>query len=85
MISIHLVLELSNSSGLVETEFSDVRFKGDKKRASAVYEGMEALTAKEVASSILYMANVPEKVTIADMIIFQPAKPILILIIVKIL
>ena len=30
---------------------------------------MEALTAKEVASSILYMANVPEKVTIADMII----------------
>ena len=65
--------------GLVETEFSDVRFKGDKKRAKAVYEGMEALTAKEVASSILYMANVPDKVTIADMIIFyQLAKPILI-------
>ena len=55
--------------GLVETEFSEVRFKGDKKKAKAVYEGLEALTAKEVASSILYMAKVPEKVTIADMVI----------------
>ena len=55
--------------GLVETEFSNIRFKGDKKRAKAVYKGIEALTAKEVASSILYMAKVPEKVTIADMVI----------------
>ena len=55
--------------GLVETEFSDVRFKGNKKRAKAVYEGIEALSAKEVASSILYMANVPDKVTIADLVI----------------
>ena len=55
--------------GLVETEFSDVRFKGNKKRAKAVYEGIEALSAKEVASSILYMACVPDKVTIADLVI----------------
>ena len=55
--------------GLVETEFSDVRFKGNKKRAKAVYEGIEALSAKEVASSILYMASVPDKVTIADLVI----------------
>ena len=55
--------------GLVETEFSDVRFKGNKKRAKPVYEVIEALSAKEVASSILYMANVPDQVTIADMVI----------------
>ena len=52
--------------GLVETEFSEIRFKGDKKRAKSVYNGMEALTAKDVADAIIYMATVPEKVTIAD-------------------
>ncbi len=55
--------------GLVETEFSEIRFKGDKKRAKSVYNGMEALTAKDVADAIIYMAKVPEKVTIADMVI----------------
>lgn len=55
--------------GLVETEFSEVRFKGDQKRAKNVYEGIEALTAEEVADAIFYMAQVPEKVTIADLVI----------------
>lgn len=55
--------------GLVETEFSEVRFKGDKKRAKSVYKGIDALTAVEVADAIIYMAKVPEKVTIADMVI----------------
>ena len=55
--------------GLVETEFSEVRFKGDQTRAKNVYEGIEALTAEEVADAILYMAQVPEKVTIADLVI----------------
>ena len=55
--------------GLVETEFSEVRFKGDQTRAKNVYEGIEALTAKEVADAIFYMAQVPEKVTIADLVI----------------
>lgn len=55
--------------GLVETEFSEVRFKGDLDRAKKVYEGIEALTAEEVADAILYMAEVPEKVTIADLVI----------------
>ena len=59
----------SNSPGLVETEFSEVRFKGDKKRAKSVYKGIDALTAEEVADAIIYMAKVPEKVTIADMVI----------------
>ena len=55
--------------GLVETEFSEVRFKGDQTRAKNVYEGIEALTAKEVADAIFYMAQVPEKVNIADLVI----------------
>lgn len=55
--------------GLVETEFSEVRFKGDQDRAKKVYEGIEALTAEEVADAIRYMAEVPEKVTIADLVI----------------
>lgn len=55
--------------GLVETEFSEVRFKGDQDRAKKVYEGIEALTAEEVANAIRYMVEVPEKVTIADLVI----------------
>ena len=55
--------------GLVETKFSEVRFKGDQTRAKNVYEGIEALTAEEVADAIFYMAQVPEKVTIADLVI----------------
>ena len=55
--------------GLVKTEFSDVRFKGDQERAKKVYQGIEALSAEEVADAIRYMAQVPEKVTIADLVI----------------
>jgi len=55
--------------GLVETEFSEVRFKGDQTLAKNVYDGIEARTAEEVADAIFYMAQVPEKVTIADLVI----------------
>ena len=55
--------------GLVETEFSYVRFKGDQKRSKKVYEGMNALNADDIADAILYMTQVPEKVNIADMVI----------------
>jgi 3-hydroxy acid dehydrogenase/malonic semialdehyde reductase len=55
--------------GLVETGFSEVRFKGDQTRAKNVYEGIEALTAEEVADAIFYMGQVPENVTIADLVI----------------
>ena len=55
--------------GLVETEFSQVRFKGNTDRAEKVYKGIEALSAEDVANAILYMANTPEKVNIADLVI----------------
>ena len=60
--------------GLVETEFSDVRFKGDQKRSKKVYEGMNALNADDIADAILYMTQVPEKVNIADMVILPTSQ-----------
>ena len=55
--------------GKVETEFSLVRFKGDKNRAKKAYSEFKPLTAKDVAESIVYIANSPKNVTIADMIL----------------
>lgn len=55
--------------GAVETHFSLVRFKGDAKRAAAVYEGMEALTPQDIADAVLYCASRPLHVNISEMII----------------
>lgn len=55
--------------GMVETNFSKVRFHGDEERASAVYSGMEALTADEVAEVIVYTALAPRNVQISEMTI----------------
>lgn len=60
--------------GLVETGFSKVRFKGDLERAEKVYKGIEALTAEDVADAILYMANTPERVNIADLVILPTSQ-----------
>ena len=58
------------SPGLVNTEFSLVRFKGDLQRAKAVYEGLEALLAEDIAEAVFFAASRPPHVQIADMIIF---------------
>jgi len=50
--------------GMVETDFSLVRFKGDAQRASKVYEGMEALTAADIADIILWAVTRPARVNI---------------------
>lgn len=55
--------------GLVETEFSIARFHGDETRASTVYDGMEALTAKDIAECIAFAATRPKHVNIADMLV----------------
>ncbi len=57
------------SPGLVETEFSNVRFKGDDERADSVYKGMEALTAQDIAEIIVFIANRPDHVNILDSIV----------------
>ncbi len=57
------------SPGLVETEFSNVRFKGDDDRADSVYRGIEPLTAQDIAEIIVFIANRPEHVNILDSIV----------------
>ena len=56
--------------GLVETEFSIVRFHGDKDRANNVYRGITPLIGKDVAEAVVFVANRPEHVCIAEMIVF---------------
>lgn len=60
--------------GLVETEFSMVRFKGDQQRADQVYHRMEPLTGKDVAEVIWYVANTPPHVTINDIVVMPTAQ-----------
>lgn len=55
--------------GLAETEFSLVRFKGDAGRAAKVYEGVNPLTAEDIAETILWVASRPAHVNIDEMII----------------
>ena len=55
--------------GIVETPFSEVRFKGDKKRASAVYEGIDALQAEDIADVIAFIIDRPKRVQISDVVI----------------
>ena len=52
--------------GMVETEFSEVRFHGDRKRAEAVYRGLRPLRAEDVAETVFFAASLPEHVTLAD-------------------
>lgn len=60
--------------GLVETEFSMVRFKGDETRSENVYKGMEPLTGKDIADVIWYVANTPAHVTINDILVMPTAQ-----------
>lgn len=60
--------------GLVETEFSLVRFKGDEQRAKKVYEGFLPLTAADIADSIWYAVSAPAHVQIADLLILPTAQ-----------
>lgn len=55
--------------GMATTEFSIVRFKGDEKKANSVYEGIEALTAGDIADAIYYCATLPAHVCINDLVI----------------
>jgi serine 3-dehydrogenase len=60
--------------GFVETEFSEVRFHGDRERAKAVYQGFQPLTADDVADTIAYVVNLPEHVNILDLILVPTAQ-----------
>jgi 3-hydroxy acid dehydrogenase / malonic semialdehyde reductase len=60
--------------GLVETEFSVVRFKGDADKAASVYKGFAPLQANDIAEVILYTLQVPEHVVLADITILPKAQ-----------
>jgi len=60
--------------GAVETNFSKVRFKGNAERAAAVYEGIQALTANDIAETILYCASRPAHINISELTILPTAQ-----------
>ena len=55
--------------GIVHTPFSEVRFHGDKKRADAVYEGVDALHPEDIADVIAFVLDRPLRVQISDIVI----------------
>ncbi|MGQ7409458.1 SDR family NAD(P)-dependent oxidoreductase [Streptococcus suis] len=55
--------------GIVETDFSQVRFHGDKERAATVYQGIDALQAEDIANCTIFITNQPAHVQISDMTI----------------
>ncbi|RYC52212.1 SDR family NAD(P)-dependent oxidoreductase [Flagellimonas olearia] len=60
--------------GLVQTEFSDVRFKGDTDKASKVYQGFQPLKPEDIADIILFVVTRPYHVNIADLVVMPTAQ-----------
>lgn len=60
--------------GMVETEFSEVRFKGDKERAKNVYNGVTPLSGYDVAETISFVLSRPAHVNINDLLIMPTAQ-----------
>ncbi len=70
----HSIKVSSIAPGLVNTEFSTVRFHGNKNRADQVYAGIDPLLAEDIAEAILFMVTRPKHVTISDMVILAGAQ-----------
>jgi 3-hydroxy acid dehydrogenase/malonic semialdehyde reductase len=64
----------SVNPGLVDTEFSLVRFKGDAEKASSVYKGLKPLVAEDIADIILYVLSAPPHVVLADITVLPTAQ-----------
>ncbi len=60
--------------GAVETEFSDVRFKGDTEKAKTVYAGYKALQADDIADIIYFVISRPYHVNIEDLVVYPTAQ-----------
>lgn len=62
------------SPGMVETEFSEVRFKGDKELAQKVYHGFQPLLAQDVADVVLYLLSLPKHVCLNEVVMTATAQ-----------
>ena len=66
----HTKVRVTNiKPGLVQTHFSNVRFRGDDARADKVYEGIEPLNGDDIADVVFYAASAPEHVQIAEVLV----------------
>lgn len=70
----HNIKVTAINPGMVETEFSLVRFKGDEARARKTYEGFQPLTAQDVAETIAFVLSRPAHVNIADLLLLPTAQ-----------
>lgn len=60
--------------GMVETEFSDVRFRGDQDKAAAVYKGFQPLRPEDVAATIAWAASQPQHVNLGEIVLWPTAQ-----------
>ncbi|MBN2728897.1 MAG: SDR family oxidoreductase [Bacteroidales bacterium] len=70
----HMIKVSQIAPGAVETEFSIVRFHGDKSKADAIYNGYKPLTPNDIADVVFYVASLPDHVNINDMLIMPTAQ-----------
>ena len=73
-LNVHGIKVTGIHPGMVETEFSLVRFKGDAEKAANVYKGVEALRGEDIADLILFAVTRPAHVVVADLVVLPTAQ-----------
>jgi NADP-dependent 3-hydroxy acid dehydrogenase YdfG len=70
----HKVRVSTIAPGAAETEFSLVRFKGDKETSKQVYQGFDPLQAEDIAEAVRFIVTRPSRVSIHDLVIMPTAQ-----------